>query len=151
MDFGSNPQCGTSVVAPNTGSWPGEALVANSHGTVFSFNSLLNADAGSVFTAKWRSAPIASDLPSNYKHLTQLDVDYRAWSKATLVLKVSQDGGNNYGYTAPTMSLGTAPVSGRATSQVHVGGAFPAIEITSSSTGYELHRLDVTLNIGGRR
>lgn len=122
-----------------------------SNGTVYSLDSRASTDFGSVVTSTWRSAPIGTDLPANYKQLIQVDLDYRADSAATLILKVSQDGGNNYDYTAQTLSLASAPFGARATSQMYVGGAYPSLEITSTSTGYQLNRIDTTLMLGGRR
>jgi hypothetical protein len=77
-------------------------------------------------------------------------VDYRATSASTLTIRVAADG-NTYESTGRSLSLASAPVAGRAQSQVYTGGAFPAIEVQSSSTGYTLHRIDVGMNIGGRR
>lgn len=149
-----SPLCGLGVNRPMP-QLPSHVLnegmyFGNSTGTIFSTNSLLGTELGSLVTSQWRSEPIAADLPGNYKHLTQIDCDYRSTSSATVTVKVSQDGGNTFGYTAPQLALPRATVSGRATSQPYIGGAFPAIELTSSSTGYELHRLDVTMNLGGR-
>lgn len=124
---------------------------ANSTGTVYSTSSKLALENGSALTSTWRSPPIAPDIVGDYKQVKQIDMDYLATSRATLTVKFSQDGGNNFGYTAPQLSLTSAPFVGRATSQPYVGGAYPAIEITSSNTGYQLHRLDVTFNLEGRR
>jgi hypothetical protein len=118
--------------------------------TIHSSSSLKSIDATSLVTSTFRSEVIAADLPGNYKQLTQVDLDHRSTSTSTLVLKVSQDGGNTFETTGRSVTLNRAPASGRATSQPYIGGAFPAIEITSSSTGYELHRLDVSMNLGGR-
>jgi hypothetical protein len=150
-DYNSpTPDCGAAFRVASGGATAG-LYFGNSTGTVQSANSKIALENGSVVTSTWRSAPIASDLAGNHKQLTQVDLDYRATSRATVNLSISQDGGNNYGYTAPQLSLSSAPVSGRATSQVYVGGANPALEMTSTSTGYELHRVDLTMNIGGRR
>jgi hypothetical protein len=126
-------------------------IVNQSTGTVYSTNSLLATDSGSTVTATFRSGPIGAELPGNYKQIVQADCDYRATSRATVTLKVSQDGGNSYGYTAMPLSLLSAPVTGRATSHLYAGGGFPCIELTSTDTGFELHRLDVTINTGGQR
>jgi hypothetical protein len=147
-----SPQCGLAINGSPMFTLNEGLYFGNSVGTVFSSNSLLAQDTpGSVVTSTWRSPPLASDIPGNYKQLTQVDCDYRATSRATVTLKVSQDGGNSYGYTAIPLSLTSAPTTGRATSQLYAGGGFPAIELTSTDTGYELHRLDVTMNLGGRR
>jgi hypothetical protein len=126
-------------------------VVNNSTGTVYSTNSLLATDSGSTVTSTFRSEPIGAELPGNYKQVVQADCDYRATSRATVTLKVSQDGGNSYGYTAMPLSLLSAPVTGRATSHLYAGGGFPCIELTSTDTGFDLHRLDVTINTGGQR
>lgn len=125
---------------------------ANSFSTFFSTNSLLQNDS-SIFTttSTWRSSVIGSDLPGSYKQLTDLQIDYRATSGSTVTLRISQDGGNTYETTGVPVSLPVAPVTGRAQVQTYNGGAFPTVEIVSTSTGYELHRMDGTLNIGGRR
>lgn len=155
-DTTDTPQCGRSVNQPTSTALShvlNEGLYyGNSTGTVFSTNSLLSSDThGTTVTSTWRSTPIASDLPGNWKQVTHVALDYRATSKSTVTLKLSQDGGNNYESTGVAMSLASAPVSGRAEQDVYRGGAFPALELTSTSTGYEIHRLDVTLNLGGRR
>jgi hypothetical protein len=126
---------------------------ANSTGTVYSTNSLLANDnfgsATGVVSAMWRSAHIAPDLPGNHKQLTQINVDYRSTNNASeLSVKISPNG-KTFG-SGRTMSLTSAPDGDRGSLDVYDGGAFPAIEITSSSTGYELHRLDVSMNLGGR-
>lgn len=151
MDYNTlTPQCGTIFDAPTSSGYASAMFFGNSTGTVYSLSSTLSLENGSVVTSKWQSAPIGADLPGNYKQLKQVDCDYRANSLATVNVKLSQDG-NTFGYTAPQLSLVSAPISGRATSQMYAGGGYPAIELTSTSTGYELHRLDVTLGLGGRR
>jgi hypothetical protein len=131
-----------------------EGLLFASSTVVFSTNSLISLDtsfgSGSAVTSTWRSAPIAADLAGDWKQLTDINVDYRATSASTLTIRVAADG-NTYESTGRSLSLASAPVAGRAQSQVYTGGAFPAIEVQSSSTGYTLHRIDVGMNIGGRR
>jgi hypothetical protein len=146
------PVCGATVSRSFARYVGNEGLMfGTSTGTVCSTNSKLGTEFGSVVTSKWQSAPIAADLPGNYKQLTQVDCDHRSTRTATITLKVSQDGGNSFGYTAMPLSLLSAPVSGRATTHLYAGGGFPAIELSSTDTGYELHRLDVTMQLGGRR
>jgi hypothetical protein len=152
IDAGQSLTAGVAVGKTIPNNVPGEGLVfGNSTGTIYSYNSLIATDSGSTVTATWRSAPIASELPGNYKQLRRVDCDYRATSRATVTLKISQDGGGSYGHTAMPLSLLSAPVTGRASSDVYAGSAFPCIELSSTDTGYELHRLDVTLDIGGQR
>lgn len=128
-------------------------LFVDSTGTVYSTNSTLARDANSVTSTvvacTWRSAPIASDLPGDWKQLLDVYVDYRATSRSTLTLKIAGDG-NTFESTGRTISLTSAPYVGRAKGEVYAGGAFPRIELSSSGTGYELHRLDVTMHLGGR-
>ncbi len=126
-------------------------LLGNSNGTVYSLNSTLGTDSGSTFTATWQSAQIAADLPGSYKQLTEVYLDYRATSRSTVTVKLSVDGGNTYESIGQGVSLASAPFGGRAKAEVYTGGAFPTVQLDSTSTGYELHRLDVTLNLGGRR
>jgi hypothetical protein len=145
---------GGGAIAVRTSAYAtsGEGLYfVSSNGTVFSLDSRASTDFGSVVTSTWQSAAIASDLPGDYKQMKQVDLDYRADSMSTVILKVSQDGGNNFNYTAQTLSLASAPMGGRATSQMYVGGIYPSIELTSTSTGFQLHRIDATLGLGGRR
>jgi hypothetical protein len=152
LEFDNYPTSG--VAAGKTGSnyVSNEGLFfGNSSGTIYSYSSLLATDSGSTVTSTWQSAPLASELPANYMQVTQVDCDYRATSRATVTLKISQDGGSSYGYTAPPLSLRSAPVTGRATSQPYAGSAYPMLELTSTDTGFELHRLDVSLLIGGQR
>lgn len=142
--------------------WSGAALTSSpmtgvdrlffgdSSGTVYSTNSLNNTDDGTVVASTWRSGPIAADLPGSYKQLTQIDMDYRATSTATLSIQIAQDGGNVYDNTINTVVLPTS-VAGRATAQIYIGGALPSIHVASTSTGYELHRMDVSMTLGGRR
>ena len=125
-------------------------FLATSTGTFYSLNSLLATDSGSTVTATYRSGPIATDLPANWKQVTAVELDYRATSASTVTLKISQDG-NTYETTGRAVSLPSATVAGRAQAQMYLGGAFPSLEIASTSTGFELHRIDATLNIGGRR
>jgi hypothetical protein len=147
-----SPRCGTTVSRGFARYLGNEGVMfGTSTGTVCSTNSKLATEFGSALTCTWRSAPIGAELPGNYKQIVQADCDYRATSRATVTLKVSQDGGNSYGYTAMPLSLLSAPVTGRATSHLYAGGGFPCIELTSTDTGFELHRLDVTINTGGQR
>jgi hypothetical protein len=148
----TGPSAGLSFLVQGSFLNPSESLFwVNSSGTVFSSSSRVALENGSVVTSTYRSAPIAADLAGNHKLLTQLDCDYRATSRATVNVKVSQDGGNSYPVTALPLSLLSAPVAGRATSQMYAGSAYPCVELTSTDTGYELHRLDATLELGGRR
>ena len=154
MSYGFSPGAGLSPTLSNTtgvGARIESLFIGTSGGTIASTSSLIGTEFGSVVTATFRSDPIATELPGNYKQLTRVDCDYRATSRATVTLKISQDGGNSYGHTAMPLSLVSAPVAGRASSDVYAGGAFPCIELTSTDTGFELHRLDVTLNVGGQR
>jgi hypothetical protein len=147
-----SPSCGATVSRAFARYIGTEGVMyGTSTGTICSTNSKLGTELGSVVTSTYRSAPIASDLAGNHKLLTQLDCDYRATSRATVNVKVSQDGGNSFGITALPLSLLSAPVAGRATSQMYAGSAYPSVELTSTDTGYELHRLDATLELGGRR
>jgi hypothetical protein len=123
----------------------------DSAGTISFSNRLLGNEDNSVLTATWQSAVIAADLPGTYKQLQNVNLDYRATSKSTVTLKISQDGGNNYEATGRSLSLASAPYAGRVSVDVYRGGAFPTIELTSTSTGFELHRIDVTLGLGGQR
>jgi hypothetical protein len=149
---GLSPRCGATVSRAFARYIGNEGIMfGTSTGTVCSTNSKLATEFGSALTCTWRSAPIGAELPGNYKQIVQADCDYRATSRATVTLKVSQDGGNSYGYTAMPLSLLSAPVTGRATSHLYAGGGFPCIELTSTDTGFELHRLDVTINTGGQR
>jgi hypothetical protein len=148
---GFSPAVGVAIALDRTQFTQNEGLFIGSGNTIYSTNSLLASDSGITCTAIWRSAPIGAELPGNYKQIVQADCDYRATSRATVALKVSQDGGNSYGYTAMPLSLLSAPVTGRATSHLYAGGGFPCVELTSTDTGFELHRLDVTINTGGQR
>lgn len=154
-DYGvTNANRGLAVYQPVLKSHTGNEGIyfGSSNGTVYSTSSLLAQDTpGSVVTAVWQSGPIATDLAGNYKQLTKIALDYRATSKSTVTCKISQDGGNNYEATGALMSLTSAPVAGRVELDVYRGGAFPAIELTSTSTGYEFHRMDVAMNLGGRK
>lgn len=126
-------------------------LIANSTGTVYSLNSTLGTDSGSTVTATWQSAQIATDLPGNWKQVTEVALDYRTTSRSTVTLKLSTDGGNNYETTGQALSLASAPAGSRVVAQTYQGGAFPALQLDSNSTGFELHRIEVTMAIGGRR
>lgn len=119
--------------------------------TVYSLSSTLGTDSGSTVTAIWQPAPLATDLPGSYKQLTEVALDYRATSPSTVMLRLSVDGGNNFEATGQAVSLASAPYAARAVAQVYNGGAFPALELTSTSTGFSLHRIDVSMNLGGRR
>jgi hypothetical protein len=130
-------------------------LLADNLGATYSTKSTIARDfqpldgSQSTVTSTFRSGPLANDLPGNWKQLTTVSVDYRSTSRSTLTLKISSDG-NTYETTGVPMSLVSAPVVGRAMADVYNGGMYPTIELTSTSTGYELHRLDVGLNLGGR-
>jgi hypothetical protein len=79
-DYNSpTPDCGAAFrVASGAGT--AGLYFGNSTGTVQSANSKTALENGSAVTSIWRSAPIASDLPGNYKQLTQVDLDYRSTS-----------------------------------------------------------------------
>lgn len=126
-------------------------LFGSSNGTVYSLNSTLGTDSGSTVTSTWQSAVIAAELPANYKQVVEVALDYRTTSPSTVSLKVSVDGGNNYEATARPLSLASAPFGNRVVAQTYLGGAFPTVQLDSTGTGLELHRLEVTMQIGGRR
>ena len=160
LQFSSDvePRSGVMLGNQRTSSFAGTEgiLLGSSIGYVFSFNSRSLMDGGhlsgvtSYVTSTFRSGPIAGDLAGNYKQLTDVHIDYRATSRSTLTLKISSDG-NTYETTGVPVSLTSAPVQGRATVNVYNGGAYPTLELTSTSTGYELHRVDVGMELGGRR
>lgn len=152
-NFGARPATGCVIPRDDSFYPGGEGIYfGNSAGTIYSTSSILGIENGSNVTAAWRSAPIAADMPGNYKLITQADLDYRSTtSGASLRLKVSQDGGESYESGGRIVSLPIARMAGRATSHMHIGAAFPTIELTSQSTGFELHRIDVTLTPNGRR
>jgi hypothetical protein len=153
MFYTSNPpKAGLAMSTSNsTFGNPETLLFGNSSGTITSTNSKAGTEHGSVVTSTWQSPPLGSDLAGNHKQVTKVCLDYRSTSTATLTQKISQDGGNTYQSVGETVVLNRAPVSGRAEKDVYIGGAFPAIELTSTSTGFELHRLDVSMNIAGRK
>jgi hypothetical protein len=122
----------------------------NSNGTVYSTSSKLATDSGSVCTATWQSPALASDLARGHKQVTGVDVDYKATNSApaTVTVRISGDGGRTFD-AARVMSL-TSSEYGQARADVYHGGGAPTVEMTSTSTGFELHRLDVSMNLGGR-
>jgi hypothetical protein len=144
------PKVGCAFQAPSVANITTNVFYANSTGTVTSANSILDTEMGSVVTSTWESAPVAADLHDCYKTLTNAMVAYRSFSTGTAFLRVSQNGGLTYGSSGGTLALATAPRSGRVETQMYVGAALPTVQITSSSTGYELHRLDVQMSVGGR-
>jgi hypothetical protein len=149
------PTSGLAVSGEKTQEFVGtEGILFCNSFVVWSTNSLISSDTGNSLgfevTSTWQSPPLAADLAGDWKQLTDINVDYRATSPSTLTIRVAADG-NTYEATGRSLSLASAPVAGRAQSQVYTGGAFPTIEVQSSSTGYTLHRIDVGMNIGGRR
>lgn len=149
----SYPRCSAPMPATYIDTFPGvEGMVfGNSNGTFYSSNSKIQLENGSAVTSLWRSNPLAPDQPMNYKQVVQVDLDYQATSKSTVTVSISQDGGNTYETPGHLMSLPVVNVAGRATSQMYLGGGLVSVELKSQSTGYELHRVDTTLKIGGRR
>jgi hypothetical protein len=157
MHYTSALNCGTALGFVGDLAYAGTEglLLADNLGATYSTKSTIARDfqpldgSQSTVTSTFRSGPLANDLPGNWKQLTTVSVDYRSTSRSTLTLKISSDG-NTYETTGVPMSLVSAPVVGRAMADVYNGGMYPTIELTSTSTGYELHRLDVGLNLGGR-
>jgi hypothetical protein len=147
------PSNGCAMIAPSGSDTKSNTYFGNSNGTVASANSLVDKDySGSIaVTASWDSPVIASDLPANWKQLVQVDLDYRSFSTGTYQMKVSTDGGNAFAHSFTSTQLPKAQQVGRATQQVYVGGAFPVVHVQSASTGIELHRVDVSMHLGGRR
>ena len=155
--FGQAPWAGVGLGTTLASNYFGKSegvLFADSTGTVYSTNSTLAYDSSSVetqvVTSTWRSAPIATDLAGGWKQILDVNVDYQATSRATVVLRMAADG-NTFETTGQSISLASAPIVGRAKGEVYTGGYAPVVELYSTSTGYELHRLDVTMNLGGRR
>ena len=153
LEFDNYPTSGVAMGKTGSNYVTHDGLFfGNSTGTIYSYSSVLGTDSGSTVTSTWQSAPIGTDLPGNYKQLVQADLDYRATSRGTVTLRISQDGGNTYNDgTSQAVALPVAAYGGRATAHTYAGGAFPAIELTSTSTGIELHRLDATMMTGGQR
>jgi hypothetical protein len=156
MHYDFPPSCGVSLGFQSTIQYAGEGvLLADTFGQTFSTKSTLSRDVihgqdpsfGTV-TSTFRSGPLANDLPANWKQLTTTGIDYRATSRSTVTLKIAGDA-FTYG-SGVAVSLASAPVAGRASQDVYAGGMYPTIELTSNSTGYELHRLDVGMTLGGR-
>jgi hypothetical protein len=149
-DYNANaPQVGLAIHRSNSAFGSDiRLLFGNSTGTVFSDNSKIHLENGSVVTSKYQSQPVAADLAGGHKLLNKVCLDYRATSKATVTLNIS---GDAYSYqSAGVMSLVSAPVAGRVHQDVYRGGQTPTIEFTSTSTGYELHRVDVNVGLNGR-
>jgi hypothetical protein len=154
-DVGNDsPFCGVALSASNTSTFNNEGLLfASRAGQVYSANSSKDMEGRfglSVVTSTWRSTPIAADLAGDWKQLLDVNVDYRATSRSTLTLRIAADG-NTFEDIGRAVSLASAPIVGRVQSQVYTGGFAPTLELISTSTGYELHRIDVGMNIGGRR
>lgn len=122
-----------------------------STGTVCSNNSKVANDlSSSTVTATWQSAPIGSELPGDYKTLKQVNLDYASTSRSTVTLRISGDHGNSFESLGRSVSLASGPWGGRAKSDVYAGGPFPVIELTSTSTGFAVSRVDVTMEFEGR-
>lgn len=154
-EYDNPPTAGIALSVGRQNDFTGnEGTLLCTNTRVSSTNSLISTDSGlgsgSVVTSAWRSEPIATDLAGDWKQILDVNIDYRATSRSTLTLKIAADG-NTFESTGRAVSLASAPVVGRVQSQVYAGGFAPTLELTSTATGYELHRLDVTMNIGGRR
>jgi hypothetical protein len=143
------PQVGCSFMAPsglNLGQ--GHMYVGDSKGTVYSLNTRLGPELGFPVTSTWQSAPLATDLHNCHKTITNIFLDYRSSSTATIRVGVVPPSGTLVGAVSTvTLSPGDA---GTAEAQTYGGHARPSIYMTSDNTGYELHRMDVQMVIGGR-
>lgn len=152
FDGNNGPTCGVALGSVGRNAFANEGLLfANRVGEVSSANSVKATEgSSSVVTSTWRSGPVAPEIP-NFKLITEAFVNYQATSRSTLKLKYSTDGGNNYESSGRTLSLTSAPISGRVKDESYLGGESVTLEIASASTGYELHGVDVGVQIGGRR
>jgi hypothetical protein len=146
------PRVGCAFTAPFNSAIASTLFFGNSKGTVFSDNSAVAGEDGSTgVSAVWQSPPIAADLHGCYKTLTNVNVDYRSYSTATLLVSTATNGSSVNALDGSTsLALPRAPMHGRAEHQLYVGGPTPAVRLTSTSTGFEIHRLDVQMVIGGR-
>ena len=152
MIYSTQQRIGAPFVAPTTSAIAGSLFFGNSNGTIATDNSAISREDGGTVTSTWESAIIGADLPGNYKQLLEAQIDYRmpSASHATLTVLVSGDGGTTYESSTRTVSL-TNTLAGRVQAQMYRGGALPTLKISSQDTGYELHRVDVTMALGGRR
>lgn len=154
LNDNGNGVCARTVI-PNT-LQPENLFFVSSEGTVYSTKSFLPADrpgsdSTATVTAYWQSTPLAADLPGSYKQVVAVEIDYQTTSRSTLTLKMSVDGGATYESVGQAVALPAATYADRARAEVYTGGAFPTLEISSNSPTFALHRLDVSLNLGGRR
>jgi hypothetical protein len=151
MTYSTNvhPRIGCSFIAPANSTINSTMFYGASTGTVYSNNTKISTEDGAVVQSVWEGPPLAADLHGCYKTLTNVHVDYRSSSTVTLNLQVSANGGSSFA-NGSTVTMGPAVNAQRAETQMYAGGALPVIRLTSANTGYELHRLDVQMAIGGR-
>jgi hypothetical protein len=144
------PFVGCAFTAPSGGIVGGPSMyVGDSKGTVYSLNSKIGPELGFPVTSTWQSAPLAPDLHGAYKVLTNAHLDYRSSSTATIRVGVTAASSDSIIGAVSTVTLSPSE-AGRAEVQMYAGHARPSIYLTSDNTGYELHRADVQMVIGGR-
>jgi hypothetical protein len=143
------PRVGCSFTAPTSSAIAEVMYFGDSNGTIYSHDSTLGTELGNDVTAAWQSGPLAVDLHGAYKTVTNVHVDYRSFSTASLTVRIAQKGAPSFVGGSNTVALTPAEV-GRAEAQVYAGAGLPSVYLSSSDTGYELHRLDVSMIIGGR-
>lgn len=165
----------TLVVNLNTGEWgteftqitvesgcyvgtsPAEKMFAGDiAGRLYSTDSRLRNDmrtATSQFpvTSRFRSEVIGTDLPDGQRQILRTNIDYKATSTATGILSVFGDAGN--AFPTPSGDSVTFPIAEHGKTAVvdrMVDGPLPVLDWKSDTTGYELHRMSVTMALRGR-
>jgi hypothetical protein len=145
----TDPRIGCSFTAPASSAINSTMFYGSSTGTVYSNNTRTSTEDGSPVQAVWQSPPLAADLHGAYKTLTNVHLDYRSGSTASVNVQVSQNGGTSFA-NGSTVTLVPTIHPRRGEAQMYAGGELPVIRLTSANTGIEISRLDLQMVIGGR-
>lgn len=175
MPFLSGGVSNTVVVNLNTGEWgteftqlnlesgcyagtsPAEKMFAGDiSGRLYSTDSRLRNDTATSLTqypvtSQWRSEVIGTDLPDGQRQVLRTNIDYKATSVATGVLSVFGDAGNAFpSPSGASVTFQTAEKGKTMVVDKIVDGPLPVLDWKSDTTGYELHRVSVTMALRGR-
>lgn len=142
--------------APSAGAFAEKLFAGDVQGRLYSTNSLIRNDtrtATSQFTvtSQFRSESVGLDLPDGQRQVLRTNWAYRATSAASGIVGLSGDYGNTFpSASSAVVNLSIASYGQNLQVDRMVDGPAPVVEFTSDTTGYELHRVSVTMALRGR-
>lgn len=130
-------------------------VLGSSGGTLYRLDSTISRDmqatagpAGQTIRAFWETKLLGDEWPGQQKTIQEVRLDYVAPTTSAVSVRTMQ--GGTFASGSSTTLPATSAVS-QAIAYPFVASRYPAVRIESSDqTNFEIHRLHVTMRVGGR-